>query len=128
MIRGAAMRHARGFTLLEVVVALAVISLALLALVRTAGLGAQALAHETDLTFANWVAANVIGEVRLRERFPPLGRRDGVATMGPLEFRWELVVQATEEPAIRRLDVRVFDARKPDAGSLTGMTGFAGKR
>lgn len=117
----------RGFTLLEVVVALAVIALALLALVRTAGLGAAALAHETDLTFAQWVAANVMSEVRLRERHPALGRRDGVATMGPREFRWELVVQATEEPSIRRLDVRVFrPGTSQDA--VTGMTGFAGQR
>ena len=86
---------ARGFTLLEVIVALAVIALALLALVRTAGLGAAALAHETDLTFAQFVAANVMSEARLREGAPALGRRDGIATMGPREFKWELVVQAT---------------------------------
>lgn len=117
--------HTRGFTLLEVIVALAVIALALLALVRTAGLGAAALAHETELTLAQFVAANVMSEARLREGAPALGRRDGVATMGPREFKWELVVQATEEPSIRRLDVRVFPAGDPEH-AVTNITGFAG--
>ena len=117
----------RGFTLLEVVVALAVISLALLALVRTAGLGAAALAHETELTLAQWVAANVMTEARLRDAQPALGRRDGVADMGQREFRWELVVQATEEPSIRRLDVRVFPAGDKEH-AVASMTGFVGLR
>lgn len=117
----------RGFTLLEVVVALAVISLALLALVRTAGLGAAALAHETELTLAQWVAANVMTEARLRDSRPAPGKRDGIAGMGQRQFRWELVVQATEEPSIRRLDVRVFPADDPEH-AVTGMTGFVGVR
>lgn len=116
-----------GFTLLEVVVALAVISLALLALVRTAGLGAAALSHETELTLAQWVAANVMTEARLRDAQPSLGKSEGVAGMGQRQFRWELVVQATEEPSIRRLDVRVFPAGDAEH-SVTGMTGFVGAR
>ena len=125
------MTRARGFTLLEVVIALAVVAIALLGLVRTAGLGARALSHEREATLANWVAANVLAETRLRERFPPIGRRDGRMDMGPIAFRWLLVVQASEDPAIRRLDVHVF----PDHGAIAesdppvaSMTGFAGDR
>jgi len=95
--------------------------------VRTAGLGAAALAHETELTLAQWVAANVMSEARLRQARPALGKRDGIAAMGPRQFRWELVVQATEEPSIRRLDVRVFPADDAEH-AVTGMTGFVGVR
>lgn len=122
---------ARGFTLLEVVIALAVVAIALLGLVRTAGLGARALSHERELTLASWVAANVLAETRLREPFPSVGRRDGTAEMGPMTFRWLLVVQGTEDPAIRRLDVRVFEGDESvDAqdAPIASMTGFAGDR
>jgi len=118
----------RGFTLIEVVIALAVVALALLALVRTAGLGARALAHERDATLAGLVAANVLAETRINERFPNFGQREGRATMGPNEYRWELVVQPTREPAIRRLDVRVFPTEPYDASPLASMSGFAGQR
>ena len=118
----------RGFTLIEVVIALAVVSLALLALVRTAGLGAEALAHQRETTYAGLVAANVLAETRVRERFPGTGRREGHATMAAREYRWQLVVQPTEEPSIRRLDVHVFPAESPDAAAIVTMTGFAGQR
>ena len=117
-----------GFTLIEVVIALAVVALALLALVRTAGLGAEALAHQRETTFAGLVAANVLAETRIRERFPGAGRREGRATMAAREYRWELVVQSTEEPSIRRLDVHVYLADAPDSAPITTMTGFAGQR
>lgn len=125
-------RRLRGFTLLEVIVALAVIAIALLALVRAAGIGARTLGHERTVTLATWVAADVLAETQLRERFPPAGRRDGTMRMGTGTFRWELVVQATTDPAIRRLDVRVFEAlderaRRSDAAPVATLTGFAGE-
>lgn len=118
----------RGFTLIEVVIALAVVALALLALVRTAGLGARALAHERESTLAHFVAANVLAEVRIAREFPGVGRREGRAAMGMREFRWELVVQGTQEPSIRRLDVRVFDAAGAEDAPIASMSGFAGQR
>lgn len=118
----------RGFTLIEVVIALAVVALALLALVRTAGLGARSLAHERESTLAHFVAANVLAEARLSREFPAVGRREGRAPMGMREYRWELVVQGTQEPAIRRLDVRVFADGRDDDAPLASMSGFAGQR
>jgi general secretion pathway protein I len=114
----------RGFTLLEVLVALLVLALSLTALVRLSALEARALTDLRERTLAHWVAANVLEETRLAEPWPATGRRGGSARMGGRDWRWELVVQATEEPAIRRLDVAVVPAAGRGAGaSLSGFVG-----
>lgn len=117
---------ARGFTLLEVLVALLVLALSLTALVRLSALEARALADLRERTFAHWVAANVLEETRLSEAWPATGRRSGVARMGGRQWRWELVVQATEEPSIRRLDVSVELGEGDGAGA--SLSGFVGQR
>lgn len=118
----------RGFTLLEVLIALAVVSLVLVALVRTAGTSVRALDREREVTLATWVAANVLTEQRLAGQ-PPLGKREGTQRLGDRDWRWQSVVQATDEPSIRRIDVRVYAARGDrDADSVATLVGFAGVR
>lgn len=121
------MNARRGFTLLEVLIALAVVSLVLVALVRTAGTAARALDREREVTLATWVAANVLAEQRTLGGVPPIGRRDGKQTLGAREWRWQAVVQATDEPSIRRIDVRVFADGAPE-DSVATLAGFVGVR
>lgn len=115
-------RRGRGFTLLEVLVALLLVALALAALVRTAGSEARNLALLQESTIASWVAANVVAEVRLRPGLPEPGRSEGRARMGQREWRWRLEVQGTDLPEVRRLDVQVFlEGLEQPAASLTGF-------
>ena len=118
-------RH-RGFTLLEVLVAIALLGLAMAALVRLSGLEARAAAQLRDATMAQWVAANALAETRLRTPFPSVGRSEGEAELGGRRWRWRLDTSATEEASIRRLDVIVFaaDDEEQDAGTAS-LTGFA---
>ncbi len=117
----------QGFTLLEVLVALLLLALALVALVRLAGLDARASAQLRDATLAQWVAANVLSETRLRQPFPAIGRSSGESRMGQQRWRWTLDVRSTDEPGIRRLDVDVVVAGDVprDAGVAAHLTGFA---
>lgn len=60
----------RGFTLLEVMVALAILAIALAASVRSVGEQARARDLLRDDSYARWVAANLIAETRISEGFP----------------------------------------------------------
>lgn len=119
--------HVRGFTLVEVLVALLLVALALAALVRTAGIEARNLAILQDATLAQWVAANVIAEARLQQSLPAVGRSEGRADMGGRPWRWLMQVHATDLPEVRRLEVRVFAAAQEgeDDQPAAALTGFA---
>jgi general secretion pathway protein I len=98
----------RGFSLLEVLIALAVISIAVLALSQSGG---QAPRHYQQLQTqaeALWVAENVVTGLRIDERFPVIGTRSGSQRMGLREWRWQAEIQATADADIRRAEVSVF--------------------
>lgn len=117
----------RGFTLLEVLIALLLLSLALTGLMRLATLEARAAAQLRDATVAQWVASNALADTRLREGFPPVGVRDGESAMAGRRWPWRLQVQGTDDARIRRLDVTVYapDATPGDDASVAVLTGFA---
>lgn len=115
---------ARGFTLLEVMVALLLLSLALVALVRMAGLEARALTQLREATLAQWVAANVIAETRLKGAAASGARSEGRAEMGRQDWRWQMDVSATDEPSLLRLEVRVFPADSDEGEASASLTGF----
>ena len=118
-------KRRRGFTLLEVLVALLLLSLALVAMVRLAGLDARAQAQLRDGTLAQWVAANALAETRLRTPFPSPGRSSGESRMGGQRWRWTLEVEQTEEPRVRRMEVTVVAAEGARDGVAARLTGFA---
>lgn len=120
--------QAAGFTLLEVLVALAVVAIALAALV-SAATGQIKIAERTrDKAIAGWVAANVLTDLKLRERFPEPGERTGEVTMANQRFSWRALVQTTVESDLRRIDLRISLKVQgaPDQPVLT-RTEFAGR-
>ena len=117
--------RARGFTLLEVLIALVVLALALLALSRTAAIQIDAFASLRERTLAGWLAQNLVAETRLANPLPSPGRSNGQRRFGGRDWRWDLEVQSTQAPSIRRLDVRIAAAAAPDTpvAQLSGFTG-----
>jgi general secretion pathway protein I len=101
----------RGFTLLEVLVALLLLSLALVALVRTTSLEARALGQLQESTFAQWVAANALAELRLAEQPAAIGERHGRAEMAGRRWQWRMRISVTEAPRVLRVDVEVAPDR-----------------
>jgi general secretion pathway protein I len=116
--------RSRGFTLIEVMVALAIISIALLASLRVAGAGTQSVGELRARLLAGWVAENVLAEQRARGAWLPLGMQRGAARQGGIEFGWREDVVATPNPQFHRVDVRVFPAQD-ETRVLAHLVGFA---
>lgn len=116
--------HGRGFTLLEVMISLVVVGLALGAVVVAVGRAAADQDHLRRVTFGRWVALNALTEIRLSETYPAVGSRNGDSEMGPFRYRWRMVVNQTDEPDVRRMDIEVVEL---DSELRQTMTGFAGQ-
>lgn len=113
----------RGFTLVEVLVALAIVSIALLAALRAAGQGTADAGELRSRLLAGWVAENLLAEHRARGDWLPLGIRRGTERQGGMEFAWREEVIATPNPAFRRVDVFV-SASPGESRALARLTGF----
>ena len=101
-------RCARAFTLVEVLVALAIVSIALLSALRAAGQGTNNVDELRSRLLAGWVAENLLAEHRARADWLPLGIRRGDAREGGFDFAWREEIVATPNPSFRRVDVKVF--------------------
>ncbi|MCX7149891.1 MAG: type II secretion system minor pseudopilin GspI [Rhodocyclales bacterium] len=114
----------RGFTLIEVLVALAIISIALLASLRVAGGGTNSVGELRARLLAGWVAENILAEQRARGVWLPTGMQRGLARQGGIDFAWREEVIATPNVLFRRVDVRVFTANE-ETHELAHLVGFA---
>ncbi|GAB2664003.1 type II secretion system minor pseudopilin GspI [Arenimonas aestuarii] len=112
-----------GFTLLEVLVALAIISIALLAALRAAGIATTSLQELRGRQLAVWVADNRLAEHRARGAWLPLGIAQGQEEQGGIGFAWREEVASTPNPAFRRVDIFVHASQSPEH-RLAHVTGF----
>ncbi len=108
-----------GFTLLEILVALAIVAIALTAVVAETGQHVSSTIHMRDRTFAHWVAMNRVTEQLVAEQWPSVGNSSGVIEMAGREWFWEMTVAPTPDDTIRRIDVEVRGDRERENPNAT---------
>jgi general secretion pathway protein I len=117
-------RKRNGFTLIEVLVALAIVSFALSAMAMTMVQMLNAANTLRDRTYASWIAHNKITEMRLSNVLPEVSASSGETTYAGVEWAWRAVVSETGVENLFRIDVTVsFPGQEPLMRPVTGFIG-----
>ena len=103
----------RGFTLIEVLAALVIVSLGMLGVIQAVSQTASNSVYLRDKTLAHWIAMNRLTEVRLAQTAPSVDKTSDELDYAGRRWRWTMDVQDTGITSMRRIDVRVSLA---DAG------------
>jgi general secretion pathway protein I len=104
------MNRPRGFSLVEVLVAVAIVSIALAAGTRAANALIDNAQRLADVTAAQWCADNRLTALKLEKQFPDIGTSDYSCSQLGREYRGQLHVQPTPNPNFRRVDAGVATA------------------
>ncbi len=116
------LRARRGFTLIEVMIALLIIVVGAAAVIDTSTESAWKTARMWQGTIAGWVAQNQIAEFRAKRSWGNDRSHSGRVEMANVEWLWQLRVSDTDDPSLRRLDIEVFlDGDDDVKARLTGF-------
>jgi len=117
------MARPAGFTLVEVLVALAITAIALGAGLKAAGALTDNAQRLGDVTAAHWCADNALTGLRLARQFPGTGNADFACSQLGRDYSGQLRTQATPNPNFRRVDAVVMDARGQVMATLSTVVG-----
>ncbi|MCW7539883.1 type II secretion system minor pseudopilin GspI [Aquabacterium sp. A7-Y] len=98
----------RGFTLIEVLVALAIVAIALGAGAKAGGALTRNAERLTDMMAAQWCAENQISGMILAKQWPSVGDATFACEQGGRQYGGQLVVRPTPNPNFRRVDARIL--------------------
>jgi general secretion pathway protein I len=115
-----------GFTLIEVLAALVIVALGMMAVIQAVSQTASNSAYLRDKTIAHWVALNRLTEVRLEQSAPKVDKTSDEVEMAGRKWRWTMAVTQTPVETMRRIDVSVRPAEAKDGSSMAFVTGFYG--
>jgi general secretion pathway protein I len=115
----------RGFTLIEVMVALAIVAFSLATVAASLGQMIDTASAMRERTYASWIAQNKIAEMRLANVIPEVTATSGELDYADTEWAWRAVVSETGVENLFRVDVTVSYPGSPDG--IRTVSGFIGE-
>lgn len=115
---------ATGFTLIEVLVALAITSIALVAGLRAAMALSDNSQRQATALLANMCADNVLVALRLSRVMPPIGNSTLACSQAERNFTLQVSVQSTANLDFRRIDIKAVEGTEPVARLWTLMSRY----
>jgi general secretion pathway protein I len=109
-VMGRSGARGRGFTLIEVLVALVIVAIGMAAVLSALTGSAHTVIFMRDKTLANWLALNIIAQQRLAPQMPAQGNTDGDVDYAGQKWHWRQEVVPTAVQGMVRIDVMVRPA------------------
>jgi general secretion pathway protein I len=117
----------QGFTLIEVLVALGIVAIALMAGLRSTDALSRNAARQSTQWLAQICAENEFSRLRLSRQVPPVGESSASCLQADLDFQVNLSVQVTPNPNFRRVDARVVQRSGSDSTPLLQLSTVLGR-
>ena len=115
----------RGFTLLEVMIALVIVAISLTGMAVTMGSMLDNATTLRERTYASWIAQNKIVEIRLANEIPEVGSSSGDIEYASSTWEWRVEIEETGIENLLRIDVAV--SWPGDEQPIRTVTGFVGE-
>jgi general secretion pathway protein I len=123
-----ATRHQHGFTLIEVMVAVAIVALAVSALLFSVGKQVESSDYLREKILAQWLALNILQQAQLTARVTEKFTDDqdsGDSKFANRDWRWEIQTTKTDDEDFARIDVKIYSAdNDTDSDPIANTTGY----
>ena len=120
-------KHSSGFTLIEVLVALGIVAIALMAGLRSTDALSRNASRQSTQWLAQICAENEFSRLRLSRQVPPVGESSATCLQAGLDLQVNLSVQVTPNPNFRRVDAKVVQRNGLESTPLLQLSTVMGR-